>query len=218
MAPKSKKPAAQAKTTIAKRKSLAGAERAKAKPAARGPAVKRAAARVKSPRRSPQVARSRALAAPPDETLGRELEAARAAFARVMGELMASRADGERFQADHERADQRARDQQVELERLRAHAEQLADVQAIAQRNAEDAIRRADEAAWRMDELTRAAETAARRADELTARLEASAREHERLVVALTAARAELEGYPLRCAKCGERCIAPPSAPPAAAE
>src|SRR5258707_9928662 len=102
MATKSKKPAA--KKTAAKAKPAA-----KSKPAAKKPAPKSAKPSAKSVKAAAK--------APADDGA---LAAARSTIERLTGELHASAADGERFQAGHERSGQQARDAQVELDKLRA--------------------------------------------------------------------------------------------------
>lgn len=212
MASKSKKSAAKKPAAKAKKPA------AKAKSAAKKPVAKKALAKKAAPKAKP--AAKAGAAAPADDGMRQELEAARATIMRLTGELHASRADGERFQADHERAGQQARDQQVELDRLRADLaaanrkaaeapRPAVDTGAAdeAKRKADEATRRADEATRRADEATRKLEDATRRADDADRRAVAADRERGRIAGELMAARAEMTNYKLRCPKCGKNFV-----------
>jgi Zn-finger nucleic acid-binding protein len=223
MASKSKKSAA--KKPAAKAKKPAAKKPVAKKPAAKKPVAKKPVAKKAAPKAKP--AATAKAAAPADDGVRQELEAARATIMRLTGDLHASRADGERFQADHERAGQRARDQQVELDRLRADIaaanrktaeapRPVADSGAAdearrktdeATRAAADSARKADEAARRADDATRKLEEATRRADDADRRAVAADRERGRIGGELMAARAEMTNYKLRCPKCGKNFV-----------
>lgn len=138
-------------------------------------------------------AKSVARAAPVDDSLRRELEAARVQIDRLGDELKVARAERDKWRADHDHVGQTAQGHHAELERLRA--ETLKSSVDLAAAN-----RRADEASRRADEASRKAEEAGRRADERE-------RERARLARELDSSRAELGGYKLRCPKCGKNFV-----------